>query len=229
MNFDNFIVKQDHFNVRIQDQLLENSRIISNLHDVLERTTNDVKGLVKHFHMVQTQIEQITKVQKDLLVNASKNNDKHACGVDTRGGASTRDPLYPEGHPKRVERNSQLANATGTPTKKKKKKHKHVVDSPEPIKDNEQVNDPNSISISDAETESGNEHANDNNKNNTSDKEESEDEPEKHSKNKKYTKEDFIAKKHGNEREPWVQKPMLFLIRNTNQKKKNTIINFVSG
>ena len=71
--FDNFIVKQDHFNVRIQDQLLENSRIISNLHDVLERTAYDVKVLVKHFHMVQTQIEQITKVQKDLLVNASKN------------------------------------------------------------------------------------------------------------------------------------------------------------
>ncbi|KAK1683405.1 hypothetical protein QYE76_044253 [Lolium multiflorum] len=37
----------------------------------------------------------------------------------------------------------------------------------------------------------------DNDKNDTSDKEEVEDEPEKHAKNKKYTKEDFIAKKHG--------------------------------
>ena len=54
-----------------------------------------------------------------------------------------------------------------TPTKKKKKKHKHVVDSPEPIKNNEHVIDPNSISISDAETESGSEHVNDNNKNDT--------------------------------------------------------------
>jgi hypothetical protein len=60
--------------------------------------------------------------------------------------------------------------------------------------------DPNSVSISDAETESGN----------ASDKEEVEEELEKLAKNAKYTKEDFIANKHGNEREPWVPKPMLF-------------------
>ncbi|KAK1605095.1 hypothetical protein QYE76_028768 [Lolium multiflorum] len=99
------------------------------------------------------------------------------------------DPLYPEGHPKRVEQDSQRIE-TSAPSKKKKKKHKTVVESSEP------VNDPNSISISDAETESGNEHDKDNDKNDASDKEEVEDEPEKHAKNKKYTKEDFIAKKH---------------------------------
>jgi hypothetical protein len=60
--------------------------------------------------------------------------------------------------------------------------------------------DPNSISIFYAETESGN----------ASDKEEVEEEPEKLAKNGKYTKEDFITNKHGNEREPWVQKPMPF-------------------
>ncbi|KAK1606597.1 hypothetical protein QYE76_030270 [Lolium multiflorum] len=100
------------------------------------------------------------------------------------------DPLYPEGHPKRVEQDSQRIEPSA-PSKKKKKKHKNVVESSEP------VNDPNSISISDAETESGNEHDKDNDKNDASDKEEVEDEPEKHAKNKKYTKEDFIAKKHG--------------------------------
>ncbi|KAK1647025.1 hypothetical protein QYE76_064830 [Lolium multiflorum] len=100
------------------------------------------------------------------------------------------DPLYPEGHPKRVEQDSQLTK-TSAPSKKKKKKHKNVVESSEP------VNDPNSISISDAETESGNEHDKDNDKNDTPDKEEIEKEPEKHAKNKKYTKEDFIAEKHG--------------------------------
>ncbi|KAK1618319.1 hypothetical protein QYE76_023836 [Lolium multiflorum] len=102
------------------------------------------------------------------------------------------DPLYPEGHPKRIEQDSQRIESSA-PSKKKKKKHKNVVESSEP------VNDPNSISISDAETESGNEHDNnnDNDKNDASDKEEVEDEPEKHDKNKKYTKEDFIAKKHG--------------------------------
>ncbi|KAK1590655.1 hypothetical protein QYE76_000031 [Lolium multiflorum] len=100
------------------------------------------------------------------------------------------DPLYPEGHPKRVEQDSQLTK-TSAPSKKKKKKHKNVVESSEP------VNDPNSISISDAETESGNEHDKDNDKDDTPDKEEIEKEPEKHAKNKKYTKEDFIAEKHG--------------------------------
>ncbi|KAK1614210.1 hypothetical protein QYE76_019727 [Lolium multiflorum] len=100
------------------------------------------------------------------------------------------DPLYPEGHPKRVEQDSQLIK-TSAPSKKKKKKHKNVVESSKP------VNDPNSISISDAETESGNEHEEDNDKNDTPDKEEIEKEPEKHAKNKKYTKEDFITEKHG--------------------------------
>jgi hypothetical protein len=40
-------------------------------------------------------------VQKDLLVNASR--EKHAYEISTRSGASTQDPLYPEGHPKRIE------------------------------------------------------------------------------------------------------------------------------
>jgi hypothetical protein len=55
--------------------------------------------------MVQTQIDQLTKVQKDLLVNASR--EKQACEICTRGGATTQDPLYPEGHPKRIEQDSQ--------------------------------------------------------------------------------------------------------------------------
>jgi hypothetical protein len=158
----------------------------------MERTSNDVKMLVKHFQMVQTQIDQLTKVQKDLLVNASR--EKHACEISTRSGASTQDPLYPEGHPKRIEQDSQHAAGDGIPPKKKEKKHKTVVESSETDKD------PNSVSMSDAETESGN----------ASDKEEVEEEPEKLAKNAKYTKEDFIANKHGSEREPWVQKPMPF-------------------
>jgi hypothetical protein len=63
-------------------------------------------------------------VQKDLLVNASR--EKHACEISTRSGASTQDPLYPEGHPKRIEQDSQRAAGNGTLSKKKKKKHKTV-------------------------------------------------------------------------------------------------------
>ncbi|KAK1645237.1 hypothetical protein QYE76_063042 [Lolium multiflorum] len=209
--FDNYIVKQENFNMRVENHLMENSRAISELHGIVERTSNDVKILVKHFQMVQTQIDQLTKVQNDLLGNNSK--EKHAYEVTTRGGASTQDPLYPEGHPKRVEQDSQPIK-TSAPSKKKKKKHKNVVESSEP------VNDPNSISISDAETESGNEHEEDNDKNDTPDKEEIEKEPEKHAKNKKYTKEDFITEKHGNEREPWVQKQMPFPAKKLKSKEE---------
>ena len=212
---DNFIEKQNSFNMRIENHLIGNSRAIDNLHDIVERTSNDVKMLVKHFHMVQTQIDQLTKVQKDMLVNTSKEKDKHVYEVTTRGGASTQDPLYPEGHPKRVEQDSQQVNETNAPSKKKKKKkHKKVVESPEP------VNDPNSVSISDAETESGNEHDSDSDKNDASDKEKGDKEPEKNAKSKENTKEDFIAKKHGNEREPWVQKPMPFPVKKLKSKEE---------
>jgi hypothetical protein len=76
--------------------------------------------------MVQTQTDQLTKVQNDLLKITSK--EKHAYEVTTRGGVSTQDPLYPEGHPKRVEQDSQRTEPSA-PSKKKKKKHKTVVES----------------------------------------------------------------------------------------------------
>ena len=99
--FNNFIEKRSNFNMRVENHLVENSQAISKLHDIVERTSNDVKMLAKHFHMVQTQIDQLTKVQKDLLVNASREKEKHVCEVTTRGGISTQDSLYPEGHPKK--------------------------------------------------------------------------------------------------------------------------------
>ena len=51
---------------------------------------------------------------------------RQTCGVNTRGGAFTQDPFYPEGHPKRIEQDSQLAenNIASPPKKKKKKKQK---------------------------------------------------------------------------------------------------------
>jgi hypothetical protein len=71
----------------VQNHLLEKSRAINKLQDIVERTSNDVKMLVKHFQMVQTQTDLLTKVQKDLLVNASR--EKHACEISTRSGATT--------------------------------------------------------------------------------------------------------------------------------------------
>src|SRR3954462_2259022 len=99
---DNFIMKQNHFNMRIQGQLHDNTLAIKSLLDVLGRTVNDVKCLVKRFHMVQTQLEQISNVQKYLLANNAKQDNLQAYGIKTRGGTHTQ-PLYPEGHPKRIE------------------------------------------------------------------------------------------------------------------------------
>ena len=79
--FDNFIMKQGHFNNHVQSQLHYNSMTIKNFHDVLDKTANDVRGLVKHFHMVQTQLEQNTKVQIDLLSNMSNLAEKQTYGI----------------------------------------------------------------------------------------------------------------------------------------------------
>src|SRR3954468_15412735 len=72
--FDNYCIKQDNFNKRVEKHLEENARAISILHDIVERASKDVKMLVKHFQMVQTQIDHLSKVQKDFLVNASREN-----------------------------------------------------------------------------------------------------------------------------------------------------------
>ncbi|KAK1628450.1 hypothetical protein QYE76_002765 [Lolium multiflorum] len=148
------------------------------------RSHKRLKHIKLRYHSIREYIEdgevKICKVHTDLnvadpltkaLPRAKHDQHQNAMGV-------------------RVEQDSQLTK-TSAPSKKKKKKHKNVVESSEP------VNDPNSISISDAETESGNEHEEDNDKNDTPDKEEIEKEPEKPAKNKKYTKEDFITEKHG--------------------------------
>ena len=46
--------------------------------------------------------------------------------VATRGGKMTQEPLYPEGHPKRIEQDSKRAN-TDAPSPSRKKKKKKMV------------------------------------------------------------------------------------------------------
>ena len=43
----------------------------------------------------------------------------------TRGGKMTREPLYPEGHPKRIEHDSQRTN-TDAPSPRTKRKRKLI-------------------------------------------------------------------------------------------------------
>src|SRR4051812_2563526 len=103
--------------------------------------------------MVQTQLEQISNVQKDFLANNAKQYNLEAYGIKTRGGTRTQDPLYPEGHPKRIEQDSQVQEEeiVSSPKKKnKKKKYKEADNSNDPIEEEEQVVDSNNISTSDA-------------------------------------------------------------------------------
>jgi hypothetical protein len=173
--------------------------------------------------MVKTQVEQVLKAQKDLLNEMNSKNNDHAVRVMTRGGKRTQEPLYPESHPKRIEQDSQRIN-TEAPSPSSNKKNKKTdrtlhassgptVDTPE---------NPNDISISDAETQSGDEHEPSDNVNNdvhvdaqpSNDNyveiESAIDLDNPQSKNQCYDKRDFVARKHGKEREPWVQKPMPF-------------------
>ena len=66
--------------------------------------------------------------------------------------------MYPEGHPKRIEQDSQRNNLDApSPSKKKKKKNDRTLHaSSDPIV--ETPENPNDISISDVETQSGHEH-----------------------------------------------------------------------
>ncbi|KAK1680473.1 hypothetical protein QYE76_041321 [Lolium multiflorum] len=184
------------FRKRTPDDAEELLAKIGRNHDDWSTPEPTPTPILKKRGMIKLNDEDMREAKKSLKEKGIKSEDvknlppiEDICEI-IPPSSMIEDPLYPEGHPKRVEQDSQRTK-TSAPSKKKKKKHKNVVESSEP------VNDPNSISISDAETESGNEHDKDNDKDDTPDKEEVEEEPEKHAKNKKYTKEDFIAEKHG--------------------------------
>ena len=142
----------------------------------------------------------------------------------------TQEPLYPEGHPKRIEQDTQRTNVDApSPSRKKKKKNVRTLHaSSEPIA--EPPENPNDISISDAETQSGNEHEPSDNvnedvpvnaqpsNNNDVEIEPAVDLDNPQSKNQRYDKKDFVSRKHGKEREPWVQKPMPFSSQTIQEK-----------
>ena len=134
----------------------------------------------------------------------------------------TQEPLYPEGRPKRIEQDSQRINVDAPSPSKKKKKNDEIL----PASSEPEIEKPpeshNNASISDAETQSGNEHTPSDNDNDNDDvhvdaqpNNDVEIEPaidldNPPPKNKCCDKRDFVARKHGKEREPWVQKPMPF-------------------
>ena len=80
----------------------------------------------------------------------------------TRTGRMTQEPLYPEGHPKKIEQDSQRNNIDApSPSKRKKKKDDRTLHAcSDPI--SETLENPNDIFIFDAETQFGNENPSDN-------------------------------------------------------------------
>ena len=192
--------------------------MIEHLSDYMANVKGELKLISKHASMVTTQVEQVLKAQNDLLNELKSKNNDYDVRVATRTGKMTQEPLYPEGHPKRIEQDCQRNNVDApSPSKKKKKKNDRTLHaSSEPIA--EAPENPNDISISDAEIQSGNEHetseeVNDDaqpSKDNDVEIEPAGDLDNPQSKIQRYDKRDFVARKHGKERETWVQKPMPF-------------------
>ena len=87
------------------------------------------------------------KTQNDLLNELNNKKNDNVVRVMTRGAKMTQEPLYPEGHPRRVEQDSQRTNVdTPSPSKKKKKKNDRTLHaSSEPVVDTPE--NPNDISI----------------------------------------------------------------------------------
>ena len=88
------------------------------------RTVHDLKVVSKHASMIKTQVEQVLKAQNDLLSDMNNKMNDHVVRVMTRGGKMTQEPLYHEGHPKRIEKKSQrINNDAPSPSSNKKKKN----------------------------------------------------------------------------------------------------------
>ncbi|KAI4987334.1 hypothetical protein ZWY2020_020134 [Hordeum vulgare] len=138
-------------------------------------------------------------------------------------------------HPKIIDQDSQGINAdTPSHPKEKNKDDRSLhVSSPNTVTPEE----PNDISASDAETQSGDEHEPGDNMdsdvhNNAqpSNDEDVEIEPTVNPDNpqpKRYDKNDFTARKHGKEREPWVQRYMPFPPKPSKKKDDEDFERFV--
>ena len=97
--------------------------MIRRLGDYMADIKGELKLISKYASMVTTQAKQVLKAQSDLL---DELNNKHdfAVRVATRTSRMTREPLYPEGRPKRIEQDSQR-NKIDAPSSSKRKKKKN--------------------------------------------------------------------------------------------------------
>ena len=121
--FDDFMARQERFNAYVGRELKNNAFEIGRLSDYMADVRCELKLVRKHASMVTTQVEQVLKAQNDLLNELNSKDNDNAVRVATRTGRMTQEPLYPKGHPKRIEQDSRRNNIDApTPSKKKKKK-----------------------------------------------------------------------------------------------------------
>ena len=189
----------EEHNIRMT--IMENSHKIKSLRESLHASVGEVKRIVKHCEMMNNQVEQMVSLQNQLYESLMVK--KQVCGVNTRGGASTQDPDFPEGHPKRKEQEALKKKSSAG---KSPNENKDIDDSEEQDKD---------ISISDAETEDNN---NEEEESPSPEEEPQEDEnieePEPNDKEdpppstKKNKKKSHPNPQRGKDRDPWVQKPI---------------------
>ena len=117
------MAKQEDFNAYFGRQLKYNSNMLEHLGDYMANIKGELKLISKHASMVTTQVEQVLKAQNDLLNELNSKKNDYAVRVATRTGRMTQEPLYPEGHPKRIEQDSQRNNIDApSPSKRKEKK-----------------------------------------------------------------------------------------------------------
>ncbi|KAI5012751.1 hypothetical protein ZWY2020_025017 [Hordeum vulgare] len=209
--------------------------MINHISACVDRNVNDLKLIGKHAYMVTTQVEKVLTALNDLLNELNDNSVR----VVTRGGRMSQEPFYPEVHPKRIEQDSQGVNtdAPSHPGNRKKKKDDRNLHASKPVAVTPE--NPNDVSISDAETQSGDEHEPSDNidngvhvdaqpsNDNYVEIEPAVDLDNPQSKSKRYDKNDFIARKHGKEREPWIQKPMPFPPKPSKKKDDEDFERFV--
>ena len=185
----------------IRMSIMENSHKIKFLRESLNASVEEVRRIIKHCEMMNNQVEQMVSLQNQLYESLMVK--KQVCGVNTRGGASTQDPDFPEGHPKRKEQEALKKKSSAG---KSPNENKDIDDSEEQDKD---------ISISDAETEDNN---NEEEESPSPEEERQEDEiieePEPNDKEdpppstEKNKKKSHPNPQRGKDRDPWVQKPI---------------------
>ena len=104
--FDDFMARQESFNAYVGRELKNNAFEIGRVSDNLARVKGELQLISKYASMVATQAEKVLKAQNDFLDELSNKID-FAVRVATRTGRMTQEPLYPEGHTKIIEQDSQ--------------------------------------------------------------------------------------------------------------------------